>query len=91
MKRRKREIRRRKRITELFSRRLDETTVGFRVYAIPGKPTVKMPKKFTLVHPLKERGKRPVFQVRNDRTGRIVFESFKRVDAEGKQRELMAA
>ena len=91
MKKRKREIRRRKRVTELFSSRLDETTVGFRVYAIPGKPTTKRPKKFTLIHPLKVRGQRPIFQVRNDATGKIVFESFKRVDAEGKQKALMAA
>jgi hypothetical protein len=87
MRKRKREIRRRKRVTELSSRRLDETTVGFRVYAIPGKRA----KKYTLVHPLKERGQRPVFQVRNDKTGKIVFESFKRATAMNKQKELMAA
>lgn len=86
---RKRELVHRKRVKGLVSRRLDETTAGFRVYVIPGKKA--QPKKFTLIHPLKVRGQRPVFKVRNDTTGNLVFQSFKRAEAEAKQRELMAA
>lgn len=84
---RKKEFTHRKRVKQLVSRRLDETTVGFRVYAVAGKK----PKKFTLVHPLKMRGQRPVFKIRNDATGKYVFASFKRSEAEARQKELLAA
>lgn len=84
---RKKELVHRKRVKQLLNRRQDETTKGFHLYAVPQKK----PKKFTLVHPLRVVGQRAVFNVRNDATGKIVFQSFKRAEAETKQRELMAA
>lgn len=89
-KRAKREIRRHKRVKQLVFSGADETTKGFRVYAIPGMKKPK-PKKFTLMAPLRRPGKRAKFLVRDDNTGMIVFESYKRLDAETKQRELLAA
>ena len=81
---RKRELKHRKRVIELVNHRLDETTAGFRLYAIPGKK-IKKPMKCTLVHPCKVRGQRAIFKVRDDTTGKYVFQSFKRTEAEAKQ------
>lgn len=85
---RKRELVHRKRVKQLVNSGRDETVAGFKVYTIKG---AKKPDKFTLIHPLKIRGQRPVFKVRNDTTGHFVFQSFKRAEAEAKQRELLAA
>ena len=43
---------------------------------------------FTLIHPAKVRGERPMFHVRDDSTGLYVFTSFVRKEAEEKQKEL---
>jgi len=91
-KRARREIRRHKRVKMLTSRRLTETTKGFKVYQVPGMKAIKpQPKKFTLLAHGPRPRKKAHFEVRNDRTGKIVFSSFKRAEAVEKQRELMAA
>jgi len=43
---------------------------------------------FTLIHPVKVRGSRPIFHIRDDSTGLYVFTAYKRKEAEDKQKEL---